>query len=381
MVSVGIRGVGLQCALGEDAETCISALLATPRPPSTLSLEAGGESLELSYHRIADGADLFDTGRFERLLSAVVREAVTQAQLSAAEVRSLPVYIGSSCFSIGQAEAEYAAALARDPAAAFPMPQCGYDWLAGLVQRSLGCHGESFTYNTACTSSANALMGAQRALRAGRHRHALVVGAELANRTTLSGFSGLQLLARQARPFAAEREGIVLGEGISAVVLSTDLTQDALRLRDGANNCDTFSVTTADPSGVSVATVVRAALDRAGIEPGEVRGIKAHGTASPSGDLSEAAGLKHAFHSLPPLSVLKPRIGHTLGACGVNELVLYAGALARGHLPSAPDLGSVDPELAVSPLAQTQAAPAGYYLLNHFGFGGNNAVLVLEKSA
>ncbi|MFI4967113.1 MAG: beta-ketoacyl synthase N-terminal-like domain-containing protein [Gammaproteobacteria bacterium] len=381
MISVGIRGVGLQCALGTDAEACVTALLAAPRPPSTLSLEAGGESLELSYHRIADGAELFDAGRFERLLSAVVRDAVAQAQLSAAEIRSLPVYIGSSCFSIGQAETEYAATLARDPTAAFPMPQCGYDWLTGLVQRELDCHGESFTYNTACTSSANALMGAHSALRAGRHRHALVVGAELANRTTLSGFSGLQLLARQARPFAAEREGIVLGEGIGAVILSTDTAESAVLLRDGANNCDTFSVTTADPSGVSVATVLRAALDRAGIGPGEVRGIKAHGTASPSGDLSEAAGLKRAFDSLPPLSVLKPRIGHTLGACGVNELVLYAGALARGHLPAVPGLAKADPELGVDPLTQIQPAPAGYYLLNHFGFGGNNTVLVLEKPA
>src|SRR5579863_9613867 len=98
--------------------------------------------------------------------------------------------------------------------------QCGYDYLPGLVQRVAGSRGETYAYNTACTASANALLAALRALKLGWHRHALVVGAELANRTTLAGFSGLQLLSRELRPFDARRDGIVLGEGLSAVLLS-----------------------------------------------------------------------------------------------------------------------------------------------------------------
>ena len=381
MASVGIRGVGLICALGEGAAACVSALLADPRPPVSLTLEVGGESFELSYYRIDDGAELFDADRFAQHLSGVVRSAVGQAGLSKAEVRALPVFIGSSCFSIVQSETDYAAAMRQDSPEAFPMPHCGYEWLATLVQGALGCRGESFTYNTACTSSANALMAALRAIASGRHRHALVVGAELANRTTLSGFSGLQLLGRRAQPFEMERGGIVLGEGISAVLLSAQVEEGELRLHDGASNCDTFSVTTANPEGDSVLAVLSGALDRNGLKPDAVRGIKAHGTASPSGDLAEAAGLRRLFDTMPPLSVLKPFIGHTLGACGVNELVLYAGALARGRLPASPGFGTADPELGLKPLMQTVPAAAGYYLLNHFGFGGNNAVLVLEKPA
>jgi 3-oxoacyl-[acyl-carrier-protein] synthase-1 len=87
------------------------------------------------------------------------------------------------------------------------------------------------------------------------------------------------------------------------------------------------------------------------------------------------------FKLLPPLTVLKPHIGHTLGACGVNELVLYSGALSRGQLPATPGFEVADPDLKLQPLTRAAPAPPGVYLLNHFGFGGNNTVLALEKGA
>lgn len=379
MAAVAIRGVGLSCALGRDVAACAAALLAGGKPPARVTLEGLAEPVQVAYYRIDDGAELFDPGRFARLLPGVVQDAV--AGLSASELGTLPLFIGSSCFSIGQSETDYAAALARTASDAYPMPHCGYDWLTGLVRQAIGGGGESFTYNTACTSSANALLGACRALQAGRHRHALVLGAELANLTTLSGFSGLQLLSDQVRPFEAGREGLVLGEGIAAVLLSVEHAAGAMRLHDGASNCDTFSITTADPEGASVATVLRGALARAQLRPDAIQGIKAHGTGTSTGDLAEAAGLRKVFDTLPPFSVLKPYIGHTLGACGVIELVMYAGAVAQGRLPARSGAVAADPQLGVQPLSGEHSAPTGYYLLNQFGFGGNNAVLVLEKPA
>lgn len=379
MAAVAIRGVGLSCALGRDVAACSATMLAGGKPPARVTLQGLAEPVQVAYYRIDDGAELFDPSRFARLLPGVVQDAV--AGLSASELRTLPLFIGSSCFSIGQSETGYAAALARAASDAYPMPHCGYDWLAGLVRQAIGGAGESFTYNTACTSSANALLGACRALQAGRNHHALVLGAELANLTTLSGFSGLQLLSDRMRPFEAGREGLVLGEGIAAVLLSMEGAAGAMRLHDGASNCDTFSVTTADPEGTSVAAVLYQALARAQLRPDEIQGIKAHGTGTPTGDLAEAAGLRKVFDTLPPFSVLKPYIGHTLGACGVIELAMYAGALGQGRLPARLDPITADPQLGVQPLSVSRSAPSGYYLLNQFGFGGNNAVLVLEKPA
>ena len=377
MSPVGIRGVGLSCALGLDAEACVTRLLAADRLPDAIRLDGLTEPVDLKYFRIPDGVALFDPRRFERLIPRAVEAALAGSGLSAAERRKLPVYLGSSCFTIGYAESRYATALGAADADAFPMPHCGYGELAESARRTAGAEGPVYAYNTACTSSANALLGAARALALGRHGHALVLGAELANRTTLAGFSGMQLLTDRLRPFAAERSGMVLGEGIGAVLLSTPAREDEYRLHGGANNCDSHSVTTADPGGASVAAVLRRAMDSTGTR--EVRGIRAHGTASGSGDMAEASGLRQVFDAVPPVSALKTYVGHTLGACGVNELILYMGALQRGSLPMLHDAGTPDPELGVQPLDRSLPAAPGRYLMNHLGFGGNNTVLVLEK--
>lgn len=376
-----IRGVGLSCALGMDAEQCVSAMLEGRAKPPILRLEDFTEPLSLRYYRIPDRAELFAPQRFEQLLPPVVRAATAQAGLSAAELRALPVFVGSSCFSVGVSEEGYRSALARHSSDAMPMPVCDYDYPARLAQQALGSVGETWAYNTACTSSANALLGALHVLELGMHRYALVLGVELANRTTLAGFSGLQILADATRPFDADRRGMVLGEGISAVLLSAEPGQSGnLRVMGGASNCDTFSVTTANPDGRSVAEVLRLALAKMQLTPERVRAIKAHGTGTPSGDQAEALGLEQVFETMPPISALKSYIGHTLGACGINELVLYAGALLRDHLPATQGFETPDPGFGVQPLREQSKAPDGYYLLNHFGFGGSNTVLVLEKS-
>ena len=153
------------------------------------------------------------------------------------------------------------------------------------------------------------------------------------------------------------------------------------RILGGANNCDTHNPTTANPDGRSVAEVLRLALNRTGTAVGDVRGIKLHGTGSLSGDQAEAAGLTQVFPTMPPLSGLKAYIGHSLGACGVVELVLFAGALQGGLIPATAGFSTPDPALGLHPLTAPRPAQAGRYLLNHFGFGGNNTVLVLEQSA
>lgn len=377
MHPVGIRGVGLSCALGLDADTCVTRLLAAERLPDAIQLDGLAEPVDLKYFRIPDGEPLFDPSRFEALIPHVVEAALTGSGLSPAERRKMPVFLGSSCFTIGYAESRYATALSAADADAFPMPHCGYGELAEPARRTAGAEGPVYVYNTACTSSANALLGAVRALALGRHAHALVLGAELANRTTLAGFSGMQLLTDRLRPFAAERSGMVLGEGVGAVLLSAQPRDDEYRLHGGANNCDSHSVTTADPGGASVAAVLRRAMYSTGTH--EVRGIRAHGTASGSGDMAEASGLRQVFDAVPPLSALKAYVGHTLGACGVNELILYMGALQRGNLPMLRDAGTPDPELGVRALDRPLLALPGRYLMNHLGFGGNNTVLVLEK--
>lgn len=376
-----LRGMALNCALGADRDACVDALRAGRINRSRVVLEGFHEPAALSYYRIGDGDDLFDPDRMQRLLPPVVEAALDEAGLDAAERRGLPIFVGSSCFSIAREESHYAGELAKSPEAALPMRVTGFDLIASLARKSAGSTAASYTWNTACSSAANALVGAHRAIVAGRYRRALVVGVELANLTTLAGFSALQLTAEEVRPFDAARGGIVLGEGLSAVVLDARQAGDyPLRITAGASNCDTYGVTGANPDGASIAAVISGVLRRAGIGPEAVRVLKAHGTGTPSNDAAEARGMHRAFPELPPVCALKPWLGHTMGACGLNELVLFASALERGFVPAAAGFDTVDPELDVTPLTAEMPAGPGHYLLNQFGFGGNNAVFVLEHA-
>lgn len=376
-----LRGMALSCALGADRGACVDAVRAGRLNRSRVILDALDEPVALNYYRIADGADLFDPERMQRLLPPVVEGALDEAGLSVRERRGLPIFVGSSCFSIAREESHYAAALAKVPERALPMRVTGFDLIASLARDAAGSTAASYTWNTACSSAANALVGAHRAIALGRCRRALVVGVELANLTTLSGFSALQLTADEVRPFDADRSGIVLGEGVSAVVLDAEPARDVpLRIVAGASNCDTHGVTGANPDGRSIAAVISGVLRRAGTGPERIRVLKAHGTGTPSNDAAEARGMHRAFPELPPVCALKPWLGHTMGACGLNELVLFASAIERGFVPAAAGFDTVDPDLDVSPLTAEMPAGPGLYLLNQFGFGGNNAVFILERT-
>lgn len=377
---VHLRGLGLACALGRGVEACTRVMSEGRVAPRRIEIEGFEEPVVMPYYRIDDGEPLFDPARFDRLLPEVAREAVESAGLARAEVESLPLFVGSSSFSVVRSEARYQELLRSDPEAAFALSQVGFQHVAATLQDSLGARGETFAFNTACTASANALTSALRMLELGWHRHALVVGVELANVTTLAGFAALQLVADAVRPFDLFRNGIVLGEGIGAVLLSVEGDARDLRLVSGACNGDAYGVTTANPDGSTIAAVQRSALALADREPAEVRGIKAHGTASPLNDTGEAAGIRSVFPRTPPVCALKPYLGHTLGACGANELVLFASALRAGFFPGTPGFEVEDPALGLAPERLAREAGTGVFLLDYFGFGGNNAALVVERS-
>ncbi|MGI9294253.1 MAG: beta-ketoacyl synthase N-terminal-like domain-containing protein, partial [Pseudomonadales bacterium] len=242
-----------------------------------------------------------------------------------------------------------------------------------------GFYGADFPYNTACTSSANAILAASQAVRSGLTRHALVIGLETFNVTTLSGFAGMQLLANDVmRPFDRRRNGLVLGEGCAALLFHAASDDRGLSVCGAASQCDTHSISASNPNGTSIAEVMRSALADAGIDAGMIEAIKAHGTASPLNDNGEAAGMHQVFPQIPPVFCIKPYVGHTLGACGAIEFALLATALRENIIPASAGFSEVDPELNLRSTTAVQAAHAGFYMLNFFGFGGNNCSMVVQ---
>ena len=379
--AVIVRGMGLRCALGMDVAACHASLVAGRAAPQALAMPTFTETLSLPFYAVPGDNDLFDPARAVALLEGVGREAVANAGLTGAEVARLPIFIGTSAFSLENA-ASAPGTQRRHQETGEAVPLIGYQEMADTLLRALGSRGDTYAFLTACTSAANAVISAARMIELGWYDQALVVGLEMANLATMSGFSSLQLVATELKPFDRERQGIVLGEGVGAVVLARAEAVDAgLHIRAGASNVDSYRVTTTNPDGGSIAALQRTVLQRSGVATSAIRGIKAHGTGSPMNDASEAAGIRRVFDAPPPVCALKPYLGHTLGACGVNELILMVKALEAGFIPATPGFATPDPELGVVPTTAHTAAGPGHYLLNFFGFGGHNSVMLVEHRA
>jgi len=239
---------------------------------------------------------------------------------------------------------------------------------------------DAFTLNTACTSAANGLLYGARMLGANLYRRVLVLAFETPSAIAQQGFGALGLVSPSGdyRPFHPQRDGLVLGEAYAATLLALEPGPAPLaRLLGGFSACDTSSLTNTREDGSHIEWVMREALRGAGVTAEQIGLVKPHGTATGANDSAESNGVRRLFgEALPPLCVLKPWLGHTLGACGLTETLLLVENLA--HLPACDYARDALLPLSGEPLAVTEGS---LLLANYFGFGGNNASLVLQRGA
>lgn len=240
----------------------------------------------------------------------------------------------------------------------------------------------AFTLNTACTSAGNALLYAARLIARGRYKRALVVAFETPSEVTRQGFGVLDLTSASAayRPFHPERDGLILGEAYAAVMLDSDPGPAPLgRLLGGFSACDTSGLTSTAEDGSHIDWVMSHALQSAGLAPSEIELVKLHGTATQANDLAENNGIRRTFaERLPPMCILKPYLGHTLGACGLSETLLLLEMARQGALPA---VTYADQALLPLPSHPLTLSDDSLLLANFFGFGGNNASLVVQRIA
>lgn len=385
MRKIVVAGSGLHCALGNSVETAATNMLQGVYHQTQLTIDALGESISMPWFAIDCPHKHDSPQRFDYILQQVVAQTLDGVALGSDQIARMGLFLGSSSFEVGPSEVRYQKDLeVLGSELAMPMQLVSIGHLTGQLRRRFGLRGPDFVYGTACSASANAVLGAQRLIGAGVIDHALVVGIELYNLTTLAGFHSMQLISdERIRPFDKDRSGMILGEACGAVLLSAQDAQvdssNQVSVTGGASNCDTSSVTATSSDGVAIARVVNAALADAELNASEITAIKTHGTASQANDLAEATAMHQVFNKLPPLLSLKSYVGHTLGACGVVELVLLQAALKSGRLPATVGFETPDPALGVKPIGNSLAVVSGgNYLLNYFGFGGNNTVLALR---
>jgi 3-oxoacyl-[acyl-carrier-protein] synthase I len=361
--AVYVQGRGLASALGIDLRGAVDALRHGGVTPTRFEV---AEGFGWPFYRIAEAGDAPDwTARARRLVLRVAAEAGALAG-----PRRGALFVASSSQDQGAREGD-----ASQPA--------DYLSFADNVAAWLDWQGPVFTVATACTSGLNALLSARAWLVSHRSArsappfadHALVLGIELLNRFTVGGFGAMQLLSHtRALPLGAARAGLVLGEAVAALSLSSQPLR--WRLAGGANVVDGR-----DPAGAVPAAVIemcRRVLSDAGLAPRDIALIKPQAAGSPANDATEIRALQQVFAPLPALMPLKAAIGHTLGASGVAELALLMACLEAGVWPRAD--WALDPALLVQ-LPDQAPLHARHVLASILGFGGGHAAVVLEDGA
>ncbi len=382
---VYFAGCGLSTCLGLGVNENITKLFrladGVDRPfIDTLSYCVEGTNVDIPTHLLPRDTPQGNQQAFnQEILTQVVDEAIASSGLTKQQVQNLGLFVGSTSVDINCAEAQIRTTNCADSDLAKRIPN--FTQFSEFLIEKYQIMGPTFSFHTACTSSANALIYAAEMIKKGDIEHALVIGVEFSNQMSSLGFSSLGLISVQGmRPFDKERDGLYLGEGCGAVVLSREPTPHEFGLEGTAYLGDDYNVSTCNPDGSTIAQVINNALVRAGITSNQIAFVKTHGTASLSNDEAEAAGLSLVFKQHPPAIVLKPYFGHTLGACGIIELILfYQSLIQKKRLPKVPENIVPDPVFNMKLYRNDQEVESGYYLLNYFGFGGNNCTLIISN--
>ena len=262
------------------------------------------------------------------------------------------------------------------------------------VARILGLRGPSSTVATACAAGTDAIGLAVSLIRSGAADAMLAGGAEAPiSPLIVAAYSQLGALSSSARPpeeasrpFDGARDGFVIGEGAGIVFLEEReraLERGARILAEVvgyASNCDAGHLTQPDETGEGPAAAIKLALADGNVDAARVGYLNAHATSTPLGDLAEARAITGAGLGHAAVSSTKALHGHTLGAAGGIEAIAALMPLVRGQLPPSWNLDSSDIDLALDYVTSPRAATVDATVSNSFGFGGHNAVLVLERS-
>lgn len=268
---------------------------------------------------------------------------------------------------------------------------------AAQISIAHGITGPSMTLNTACSAGGDAIMTAAMLLRTGEADAVLAVGGEsILCPIVVAGLSQAHALSRRnddpeqaCRPFDADRDGFVIGEGGGALILETEEHARArgahiyAELAGYANTADAHHVTAPHPEGAGAAACMRRALKRAGLQPSDIGYINAHGTSTGLGDIAETQAVKAVFggrESAPPVSSTKSMTGHLMGAGGITESIACILAIRDGILPPTLHLAHPDPACDLDYIPnEARKTRITASMSNSLGFGGQNSSLIFTQ--
>jgi 3-oxoacyl-(acyl-carrier-protein) synthase len=390
MNPVVVTGMGIVSAAGRGLDATTSALRDGRSGLGTLTLF---DSPRCGHFPVAEveSTELDRSGQEPRTLALgreALDQALQQAGLDSATRDGAGLSVGTCVAGMPETERAVAAIHAEEPIdeSVWGRHECGYTSHALAGEFELG--GPVTTLSTACSSSAQAIGGAQEMLGLGALDVMVAGGTDALCRLTLNGFASLLNVSPDGcQPFDVARTGMSLGEGAAFLVFET-LAHAKARgaevlavLLGHAHSCDAHHATAPHPDGDGAKAAMELALRAAKVLPSEVSYINAHGTGTVENDRAEGRAVRRLFGDRQPLlSSTKRVFGHTLGAAGAIEAVVSILALRGGFAPGTLGLYSADPECEVDLVAETRDAKLDVVLSNSFGFGGNNTSLCFQSA-
>ena len=328
-----------------------------------------------------------DTRNNRLLLDAAlqIREDIEQAIQTHGRDR-IGVVLGTSTSGIEEASQGLAHYLdAGQFPAEYDYQQQELSAPANFLAEWLQLSGPAYVISTACTSSARALMSAQRLLDLGVCDVVLCGGVDSLCKLTLNGFSSLEAVSDQrCNPFSVNRHGINIGEAAVLFVMSRQVVGERpIALLGSGASSDAHHISAPEPTGRGALQAMGKALSSAGLQPQQISYLNLHGTATQHNDAMESTAVNTLFPTGVLCSSTKPMTGHTLGAAGALEAAFCWLSLKADNQALPPHVwdNQPDPELPtlnwVTPSTRLASTGPRYLMSNSFAFGGNNVSLII----
>lgn len=382
---VAVVGVGVvaSCGIGRDA---FWAGLSRPATGAERPVEGFDPATAFANPKEARRAD-----RFTQFALAAAAEAWEQAGEPTGRCGPRAgSWVGSGIGGIISLEEQIDVLRTKGPRRVSPflVPMMMANSAGATISMRYGLQGPCENTVTACAAGTQSITNAARLIRDGRCDLVVCGGSEAAiTPVSVAAFGNMTALSTsgQSMPFAADRDGFVISEGAAILVLEEmelARSRGAVVLAEvlgGASTADAHHITAPSPGGEGAVRCMEAALEDAGLDPGDITYVNAHGTSTPLNDAAEAEALAKVFGSPgPAVTSIKGVTGHSLGAAGAIEAASVVLSMVHGEIPPTMGTTELDPELPAIDLVLGQArrwepSPA---LSNSFGFGGHNGTVV-----
>jgi 3-oxoacyl-[acyl-carrier-protein] synthase II len=406
-----VTGLGVITSIGSDVNSFWDSLIAgrsgigpvTRFDSTDIASKVASEVKDFDPATEMDPKEVRRNDRYVHLALGAARRAMTDAGLSKEDLEPerTGVLVGSGIGGLETVESQLGVLFEKGPrrVSPFMIPSLIANIAGGVIAIELGAQGPNFAVVSACASGSHAIGEALRMMRSGMADVMLAGGSEACvTRIGFAGFCSMKAMstrynddpARASRPFDAGRDGFVMGEGAGVLVLETLEHAKArgatiyAELAGYAATCDAYHITSPDLEATALTRCMHLSLADARQAPEDIAYVNAHGTSTPYNDRSETLALKNVFgaHAKNGLAIssTKSMTGHLLGAAGGIEAATVCKAIENNMAPPTINYEEPDPECDLDYVPNvSRKQQVDTVMSNSFGFGGQNACLILRR--